>query len=188
MVPLLLMVGTSFLKISVVLSLVRRGLGVAEIIPTFVVMAVALLLTLHIMAPVAASTAAAVGELSDRPTAAELAAAAVAGAGPVAQFLRAHADDLEVALFAELGGGGADGLLTLLPAFAITELQEAFWAGFLLLLPFLVLDLVVATVLASSGLAALPVATVALPFKLLLFVAVDGWSLLARGLVLGYAG
>lgn len=187
MVPLLLMVGTSFLKISVVLSLVRRGLGVAEIIPTPVVMAVALLLTLRVMAPVASSTAAAVGALPDRPGAATLAAAAVAGSGPVAEFLRAHADEREVALFRELAGGG-EGLLTLLPAFAVTELQEAFWAGFLLLLPFLVLDLVVATVLASSGLATLPVATVALPFKLLLFVAVDGWSLLARGLLLGYAG
>jgi type III secretion protein R len=121
-------------------------------------------------------------------TVAQIAAAAGRSAGPVAAFLKRHSDPEEIKLFAELGAVGEDSLLTLLPAFAVTELTEAFWAGFLLLLPFLVLDLVVATVMASAGLTALPASTVALPFKLLLFVAVDGWSLLARGLILGYAG
>ena len=113
--------------------------------------------------------------------------AAARASGPVAGFLAKHAAAEELALFRDLGGdSAADSLATLLPAFAITELREAFWSGFLLLLPFLALDLVVASVLASAGLSALPVATIALPFKLLLFVAVDGWILLSRGLVLAY--
>lgn len=186
-VPLLLMAGTSFLKITVVLSLVRRGLGVVESVPIALVLAVALLLTMHVMAPVAGRVAGAVGPLPEAPSAADWLGAAGRAAGPVGDFLRSNADAGELALFREIGGdpGGAS-LLTLLPAFAITELREAFWAGFLLLLPFLALDLVVAAVLASAGLTALPVATIALPLKLLLFVAVDGWALLARGLVVGY--
>ena len=186
--PLLLMVGTSLLKITVVLSLVRRGLGGVEIIPTPFIMAVALLFTLRVMAPVAGASAAAAGSLSSASTPAELGEAALRASVPLAAFLKTHADPEEVTLFVDLGGAGADSLLTLLPAFSITELTEALWIGFLLLLPFLVLDLVVATVMASTGLTALPATTVALPFKLLLFVAVDGWALLARGLILGYAG
>ncbi len=186
--PLLLMVGTSFLKITVVLSLVRRGLGVVEVIPTSFIMAFALLLTLRVMAPVAGASAAAAGPIATTATTAELVEAATRAAVPLAGFLKTHADPAEITLFVELGGAPAESLLTLLPAFSITELTEALWAGFLLLLPFLVLDLVVATVMASVGLTALPAATVALPFKLLLFVAVDGWSLLARGLILGYGG
>lgn len=191
--PLLLIVGTSFLKIGVVLSLVRRGLGVLEIIPTSFILAVALLLTLRVMAPVASAAADAAGPLPATPTAADLTSAAVRASGPLITFLKSHADPEEIRLFAELGGAadpGAspDSLLTLLPAFAVTELTEAFWAGFLLLLPFLVLDVVVATVMASAGLTGLPASSVALPFKLLLFVAVDGWGLLARGLILGYGG
>ena len=185
------MAGTSSLKIGVVLSLVRRGLGVVEIIPTAFILAVALMLTLRVMAPVAGAAAEAAGDLSALTAFAELGEAGARASVPVAAFLREHADPAEIKLFAELGGAaadppGADSLLTLLPAFAITELTEAFWAGFLLLLPFLVLDLVVATVMASAGLTALPASTVALPFKLLLFVAVDGWALLAQGLILGY--
>jgi type III secretion protein R len=188
--PLLLMAGTSFLKIAVVFSLVRRGLGVLEVIPTAVILAISLILTIHVMAPVAAACTVAAGDVSSMTTTAELVSAAGRAAGPVAAFLRLHADPEELALFTELStsGAGPDSLLNLLPAFAMTELKEAFAAGFLLLLPFLVIDLVVATVMASAGLTALPATTVSLPFKLLLFVALDGWSLLARGLILAYAG
>jgi type III secretion protein R len=115
---------------------------------------------------------------------------------PLAAFLRRNAGGAELALFAELGSRtrpgqqapalAADGLLVLLPAFLITELAEAFAVGLLVLLPFVVLDLVIGSILLSLGMSALTPNTVALPFKLLLFVSVDGFSVLSRALIAGY--
>ena len=191
-VPVLLVATTAFLKISVVLALLRRALGVPEIPPTLVLTALALVLTLRAMAPVAGEVTAAVGELPESPAPAELVSAARRGAVPLGAFLARHADAAEVEAFADVArrqGEAApaqDSWLVLLPAFSITELKEAFWIGFLLFLPFVVLELVIANVLLAAGLTGLSPTAVSLPFKLLLFVAIDGWSLLARGLVLGY--
>jgi type III secretion protein R len=112
---------------------------------------------------------------------------------PLKGFLARHAHADDKATFRELGARmrkapvADDALLVLAPAFATSELTEAFAIGFLLLLPFLVLDLVVGLVLAALGLSAVSPTQVALPLKLLLFVAIDGWRLLAEGLILGYA-
>lgn len=119
------------------------------------------------------------------------------GKEPLRAFLRRNAGARETALFLDLARRsrppdqradvGRDDLLVLLPAFLITELAEAFQIGFLVFIPFLVIDMVVANVLLALGMHMLSPTTVSLPFKLLLFVLVDGWYLLARALVLGYA-
>jgi flagellar biosynthesis protein FliP len=175
---------------------------------TIVVTGLSILLTLIVMAPVArdawaaveaappvAAVAGAPKSLADQvvPDDARPAlAAAELAAGPVRGFLARHAHASDRAAFAsvasKLGGRPVadDDLLVLAPAFVTSELQEAFAIGFLLLLPFLVLDLVVGLSLQSLGLQNVPPAAVALPLKLLLFVAIDGWRLLAEGLLRGY--
>jgi type III secretion protein R len=173
-----------------------------------VVTGLSVLLTLFIMAPVArqayaaiaaappvAATSAAPTNLAEQLTPDEarpaLAAAAQA-AGPIRAFLIRHAHAADRASFAALATrlAGApvadDDLLVLAPAFATSELTEAFAIGFLLLLPFLVLDLVVGLSLTALGMTQVSAPAIALPLKLLLFVAIDGWRLLAEGLIKGY--
>ncbi len=197
LLPILLVTCTSFLKIAVVLSVVRSALGAPQVPPSTAVTGLALVLTLAVMAPVAEAAWAAAGE---RPVAADGGGALEAGARalvPLKDFLArfARADDL--AAFLDLGRrlrppGRADevgpgDLSVLAPAFMVSELRRAFTIGFLVFLPFLVVDLVVANVLLALGLTQLSPSSVALPLKLLLLVSVDGWRLLARGLALGYA-
>lgn len=197
LLPILLVTCTSFLKIAVVLSVVRSALGAPQVPPSTAVTGLALVLTLAVMAPVAEAAWAAAGE---RPVAADGGGALEAGARalvPLKGFLArfARADDL--AAFLDLGRrlrppGRADevgpgDLSVLAPAFMVSELRRAFTIGFLVFLPFLVVDLVVANVLLALGLTQLSPTSVALPLKLLLLVAVDGWRLLARGLALAYA-
>ena len=197
LLPILLVTCTSFLKIAVVLSVVRSALGVPQVPPSTAVTGLALVLTLAVMAPVAEAAWAAAGE---RPVAADGGGALEAGARalvPLKGFLArfARADDL--AAFLDLGRRlrppgraeevGPEDLAVLAPAFMVSELRRAFTIGFLVFLPFLVVDLVVANVLLALGLTQLSPSSVALPLKLLLLVSVDGWRLLARGLALGYA-
>jgi type III secretion protein R len=194
LVPIGLVTLTSFLKIVVVLSLTRSALGAPQVPPSTAVTGLALLLTFLAMGPVAEDAwtrARAVPSGGVERTLQSLAA----GAEPLRGFLRrfARADDrqsfLELARRARAASGGIvgdDDLSVLAPAFIVSELRRAFTIGFLLFLPLLVVDLLVANVLLALGLSQLSPTTVALPFKLLLFVAVDGWSLIARGLVAGY--
>jgi type III secretion protein R len=196
--PVLLVTLTSFLKIAVVLSVVRSALGAPQVPPTTAVTGLALVLTLSIMAPVAEASLAAA---TARPIGAGAAGALEAGAralGPLRQFLArvARPDDRQE--FLELARRlrpperaaevGADDLAVLAPAFMVSELRRAFTIGFLVFLPFLVIDLVVANVLLALGLTQLSPTSVALPLKLMLLVAVDGWRLLARGLAASYLG
>ena len=196
LVPVALVTLTSFLKIAVVLSVARSALGAPQVPPTTAITGLALLLTLAVMAPAAedAWRAAAVGP---PPRGAdEVIAAGARAAGPLKAFLARFARPEDRRLFLDLarrlrppeerdGVGDAD-LAVLAPAFVISELRRAFAAGFLVFLPFLAVDLAVANVLLALGLTQLSPSAVSLPFKLLLFVAVDGWALLARGLVAGY--
>jgi type III secretion protein R len=207
--PVLLVMITSFVKTSVVLALTRNAIGAPEVPPTLVVTGLAILLTLVVMAPVARDAWAAVeaappvvapagpprtlAEQLVPPEAQPALEAAARAAGPVRAFLVRHAHPADRVAFASIASRLAgkpvadDDLLVLAPAFVTSELQEAFAIGFLLLLPFLVLDLVVGLSLTSLGLNQVPPAAVALPLKLLLFVAIDGWRLLAEGLLRGYA-
>jgi type III secretion protein R len=196
LVPVALVMLTSFLKIAVVLSIARSALGAPQIPPNTVVTGLALVLTLLVMAPVGERAAAEVrsGPV-ERGVAGSLAALA-RGVGPVKEFLGRFARPDDRAAFLDVarrlrGAAGpapeADDLAVLAPAFVVSELRRAFTIGFLVFLPFLVVDLVVSNVLLALGLTQLSPTSVALPFKLLLFVAVDGWKLLLRALALSYA-
>ncbi len=195
LVPFAVILLSCFVKVAVVLTVLRGAFG-SSLPPRSVVAALTLLLTVFVMAPVGERTWAQVAPGLQRGDAASLAEAAVKGREPVRAFLAAHAPERERASFLELArrlrppeeraAVGEQDLLVLAPAFVVSELRAAFQMGFLLLLPFLVLELVVASVLATLGMTSLEPRRVALPFKLLLFVLADGWHLLARGLVQSY--
>ncbi len=204
LVPLVFVTTTSFVKISVVFSVLRNALGTGQIPSGTVITALSLILTLYVMAPVAAAMmdAAAPSATAIDPSAplahpADLIATVRAGAEPLRTFLVHNAGERERSLFLDLArearpeaqraGLEESDLLVVAPAFIVTELGEAFQLGFLIYLPFLIVDLVIANVLTALGLTSLSPTQVSLPFKLLLFVMVDGWYLLARALVLGYA-
>ena len=192
--PLLLAAATSFSKFSIVLLLLRNSVGNDQVPPTLVVSAVALVLSLVVMAPLlallpadglATATATRGGEnlLTLLPQLATL-------FEPWRAFLELNSGAEERALFLKLGHLAAD-TPTLpahlaLGAFAITELKEAFLLGFAVALPFLLVDLAIAVTLHAVGLDSMPHATVALPAKILLFVAAGGWLLLTENLVVGY--
>jgi len=204
LLPFVLVMLTSFVKIAVVLSIVRNALGATNIPPTTVVTGLAFVLTIFVMAPVGSKVFAGVEPLvtedasrSPAQTARALIKAGDEARAPIREFLARHAHARDRAMFADLARRMRapedrasirdDDLLVLAPAFVTSELKEAFAIGFLLFLPFLIIDMVVANILLSLGMHMLSPTTVSLPFKLLLFVMVDGWYLLTRGLVLGYA-
>jgi type III secretion protein R len=191
--PVLLVVLTSFVKFAVVLAILRRALGGSAIPPASVTAGLALLFALFVTAPVGEQVWSA-AETIGRGEAATIALAK--SAAPVRAFFVKHTPAVERQSFFELqqqlrppaerAQVSAEDLTVLAPAFAVAELKAAFQVGFFLFLPFLVIELVVATVLASVGMNTLMPEAVSLPFKLLLFVLADGWHLLVRGLVLGY--
>jgi type III secretion protein R len=203
-VPVLLMTTTSFVKISVVFSILKNALGAGDVPGAAVVTALAAILTLYVMAPVGAEIAEAAEPAASRVEVADplgdlarLGEVFGAGVEPLRAFLSRNAGEREQGLFLDLAREARPpeqrddvqpgDLLVLLPSFLVTELTEAFQIGFLVFLPFLVVDLVVANVLMSLGMHMLQPTQVSMPFKLLLFVLVDGWYLLARALVVGYA-
>jgi type III secretion protein R len=201
LLPFAFMAVTAFVKIATVLQIVRSAIGAQSVPSSSVMMALAAALTLLAMAPVGERIAAraapivAAGKAPDTVTLVEKGIDAVRE--PMRDFLRANASETERARFLDVARGarpqvdraavGADDLTVLVPAFVVTELSEAFAIGFLVFLPFLVIDLVVSNVLLALGMQAMSPMQVSLPFKLLLFVAIDGWGLLARSLVAGYA-
>ncbi len=205
LIPLLLVMITSYAKVAVVLHILRGALGAGQVPPALVLTGLALLLTAVIMAPTATRAYEAAKptleqEALTRPLTREgvgaMARAADKASGPVMAFLKRNSDAEERALFGKLANRGRSGdepkvkeehPLVLLPAFVVGQLRTAFLIGFLLFIPFLVVDLLVANVLLALGMNMLAPAAVALPFKLLLFVLADGWTLLSQGLVLSYA-
>jgi type III secretion protein R len=204
LLPFAFMTATSFVKISVVFSILRNALGTGQVPSGTVVTALAAILTLYVMAPVGArmsdATAPAVARIDVRDPMATSDAVFEAvrlGVEPLREFLERNAGRRELRLFLDLArrarpadqraSVGERDVLVVLPAFVITELAEAFQIGFLVFIPFLVVDMVIANVLLALGMHMLSPTQVSMPFKLLLFVLVDGWYLLARALVLGYA-
>ncbi|QRN99855.1 type III secretion system export apparatus subunit SctR [Archangium violaceum] len=197
LLPFAVLMLTSFSKIAVVLSLARSAMGTQQAPPTIVLTGLAAVLTGHIMAPVMERMYD-VGQAvyQDVGTGAQMISAAGKVTEPLRTFLVKHGSAEERARFLDLARElrppeeadqvHEEDLFVVIPAFVITELKEAFQIGFLVFLPFLVLDMVVANVLLALGMQSLSPSQVSLPFKILLFVAVDGWSLLARGLILGY--
>jgi len=204
LLPFVFMTTTSFVKIAVVFSILRNALGTGQVPSGTVIAALAAILTLYVMAPVGEQIADEAGPAAARVDPRDplsdfeaLGEAVSAGLVPLKSFLSRNAGARERELFFDLAQRARpadqrdrvseDDLLVLLPSFLITELGEAFQIGFLVFLPFLVVDLVVSNVLMSLGMHMLSPTQVSMPFKLLLFVLVDGWYLLARALVLGYA-
>ena len=199
LVPVLLMMGTSFIKITVVLHILRTAIG-APAVPVTVIFGLTLVLTAFTMAPTAqkiySEVTPSLAEIGPNQSKIQNYIKAGQKASPVIKnFLRRHIREDDLLLFVELSGRlsgdsqkslSPDSLLVLLPAFAVGELTEAFAIGFILFLPFLVIELVVANTLLALGMHMLSPGTISLPFKLLLFVMVDGWMLVTRGLLLSY--
>jgi type III secretion protein R len=196
LVPFLLVMFTSFTKMSVVLSLTRSALGTQQAPPTVVLTGLAAVLSMVVMGPVAEAMVARL-QTQRFPAEAgpEMLRVAASVAEPLRAFLVEHGNSelrTELAALSRELRGGAEvsesDLRVVAPAFVLSELKQAFQIGFLVFLPFLVVDMVVANVLLALGMQSLSPSQVSLPFKVLLFVAVDGWTLLARSLVQGYRG
>jgi type III secretion protein R len=188
LVPLALMTLTSFAKAAVVLAALRNALGAPDLPSGAVVTALALALSVYVMAPLAAEIEAGLPPGKAEPS---LGTALSVAREPVRAFLVRNAGPKERAMFVELSRARGqevrgDELSLLWASFALHELKQAFYLSFFVYLPFLVLDLVVASALLSLGLTGLTPQAVALPFKLLLFASVDGFALVSRALVLGY--
>ena len=184
--PLVLALATAFTKPSVVLGALRFGFSAEALLPLPVVFALSLLVTAIVMAPTGAAIADRIGEAGGLEAIASVDAWR-AVLQPLEAFLQRHADPGELSFFADLQGRGTDDPLVLVSAFVITELSEAFAIAVALLVPFVVVDLLVAQGLVLLGLVQQPTPIVTVPLKLLLFLAVGGWDLLIGGLVEGYA-
>ncbi|MCP8937334.1 flagellar type III secretion system pore protein FliP [Alsobacter sp. SYSU M60028] len=189
--PAAVVMVTSFTRIVVVLSLLRSAIGAPTAPPNAVIVSLALFLTAFVMAP----TFRTVYDGAVAPLLAGQATATQAferGAQPLRSFMLTQVREKDLALFMDMSREPrpatpeATPLTTLVPAFMISELRRAFEIGFMLYIPFLIIDLVVASILMSMGMMMLPPVTVALPFKLIFFVLVDGWNLVAGSLVKSY--
>jgi type III secretion protein R len=199
LVPLILVTTTSFLKIAIVLSLIRNALGVQQAPPNLAIYALALLLTAYVMAPVGYKIS---QSIADFPNAAvsvsSMLSVARKGAEPIREFLIVNSKPEQRRFFLstakklwppELADEATDrDLLIVTPAFVVSELTAAFEIGFLLFLPFVVIDLVISNILMAMGMMMVSPVTISLPLKLFLFVMVDGWSRLIHGLVSTYVG
>ena len=191
--PSILVMMTSFTRIVVVLSLLRTALGTATAPPNAVIVSLALFLTAFVMGPAFQRSY----EVGIRPLVANEINAEQAferSAAPFKAFMLKNVREKDLKLFNDLAketlpsSPDQISLRILIPAFMISELKRAFEIGFLLFLPFLIIDLVVASVLMSMGMMMLPPVVVSLPFKLIFFVLVDGWALVAGSLVQSYGG
>ncbi|WDT94577.1 flagellar type III secretion system pore protein FliP [Thermoleophilum album] len=186
--PALLFTVTSFTRILIVLGFVRVGLGVPNAPPNQVLVGIALFLTLFVMAPTFSRVKeAAIDPLREQRISQETAIRR--GEGPLREFMFRQTRPETLGMFVRLARierprTRADvPTWVLIPAFVVSELRTAFQIGFLILLPFLVIDLVVSATLMSMGMIMLPPVFISLPFKVLLFVLVDGWDLITRSLV-----
>ncbi len=189
--PSVLVMATSFTRIVVVLSILRSALGTQTAPPNAVIVSLALFLTAFVMAP----TAKEAYRAGIEPLLANQITQGVAferASAPFKTFMLKNVREKDLKLFLDMAkaptpaGPEAVGLEIVTPAFMISELRRAFEIGFLLFIPFLIIDLVVASVLMAVGMMMVPPATVALPFKLIFFVLVDGWTLVAGSLVQSY--
>jgi type III secretion protein R len=199
LLPFAFMAVTSFVKIATVLQIVRSAIGAQSVPSGTVIMALAGALTVLSMAPVTERIVARAQPLlanKGQDTVTLIEGGIDAVREPLRDFLRANASETERTRFFDVARSAREGsdrsnvqpddLSVLVPAFIVTELGEAFALGFLVYLPFLVIDLVVSNVLLALGMQMMTPTQVSLPFKLLLFVAIDGWGLLARSLATGF--
>jgi len=206
LLPFLIIMVTSFVKISVVLSIVRSALGTQQMPPTQVITGLSIILTIYVMTPVGLEVYRNAQALIDKKApgkslltaqSVDLAFEAMAEArDPMRKFLTRHSHMKDRAMFFSLAkrlrqpedrqGVAPEDFSVIIPSFVISELKEAFQIGFIIFVPFLVIDMVVANILMALGMQMLSPTTISLPFKLLLFVIIDGWYLITKGLVVGY--
>jgi type III secretion protein R len=196
LVPFVAVMVTSFTKIVVVLSLLRNALGLQQVPPNLVINGMALILTVYVMYPVIMAVNESMQTQDGIADAGELIEAADVAKEPMREFLIKHAEPRERKFFLEtakkmLSPEQASQLtdrdfIVIIPAFTVSELTDAFKIGFLIFLPFIIVDLVIANILMALGMMMLSPTTVSLPFKILLFVLVEGWMKLVHGLVLTY--
>ncbi|MBB6630464.1 flagellar type III secretion system pore protein FliP [Clostridium algidicarnis] len=192
MLPGFIIMMTSFTRIIVSFSFLKGALGAQQSIPNQVLIGLALFLTIFIMAPVYND----INEVAFKPLMEEKITTEKAfeeGAKPLREFMLKQTRQKDLSLFMEIGKMGEEvtkenvPLYVVVPAFAISELKTAFQIGFLIYIPFIVIDMVVASVLMSMGMFMLPPVLISMPFKLLLFVMVDGWYLVVRSLILSFS-
>ncbi len=205
LIPFFVVMVTSFVKLAVVFSIIRSAIGTQQIPPNQVVTGLSFVLTIYIMIPVALDVQRETKPLITRQTGQPfmsdasldlLGKAVDKGKEPLRGFLLKHAHPKDMELFYSLARNmrrpedreslAKQDFSVLVPAFVTSELKEAFQIGFVIFLPFVVIDMVVANVLLAMGMFMLSPMMISLPFKLLLFVLVDGWYLVAKGLILGY--
>lgn len=186
--PAMLILMTSFTRIIIVLSFVRTALATQQMPPNQVLIGMALFLTFFIMAP----TFQEVNDVALTPLFAEeitLEEAYEEASVPLKEFMSKHTRQKDLELFIKYNGEERPesiqdiSLTTLVPAFALSEIKTAFQMGFMIFIPFLVIDMIVASVLMSMGMMMLPPVMISLPFKILLFVLVDGWHLIIKSLL-----
>ena len=190
--PSLLTMVTSFVRIIIILSFTRNAIGIQQTPPNMVLVGIALFLTLFIMQPVIEQVNTEVytpykkGELTQTEALKEAQV-------PIKEFMLEHTEKSTFKLFVEMSGQEIEeeprdqSLIVIIPAFMTSELKRGFTAGLLLYIPFLLLDIIVSSTLMSMGMIMLPPATIALPFKVLLFVSVDGWELLFSSIVKSFS-
>ena len=196
--PFLLMMVTSYVKIVVVTSLVRNALGVQQVPPAMVMNGLAIILSLFIMAPMMNNTMHIVEKMkiSSEPSPTEMLTLLESASPPLRKFLTDNADEKVLRAFMNTAKRvwpkenhdmiNKENLLILIPAFTISELTKAFQVGFLLYLPFVAIDLIISNILLAMGMMMVSPMTISLPFKLLLFVTLDGWLKISQGLLLSY--
>src|SRR5262249_30877327 len=200
--PFIGLMVTSFVKISVVLSLVRRALGLQQIPPNQIITGLAMIQTIYLVMPVGRDVMREIQHVIDKKANGILTDATVeigldalnSGKEPLRKFLVKHSHKKDRELFFKLAkkmrtrqedrdAVSADDFTILMPAFVISELKESFEIGFLLYVPFTVIDMVTSNILQALGMSQLSPQNISLPFKILLFVMIDGWFLISRGLV-----
>lgn len=199
LLPFVALLVTSYTKIVIVLGLLRMALGTQQVPPNMVLNGIAIILTIFVLAPVGMQAADTLKSAQFNKGAAsfdDYRKVADAVVGPMRQFLDRHTEERERRFFmrtaerlwpAERAQAlTRDDLLILVPSFTLSELIEAFQIGFLLYLAFVVVDLLIGNVLLALGMSMVSPTVVSVPFKLLLFIALDGWSLLMQGLLLSY--
>jgi type III secretion protein R len=199
--PFVAVMVTSFTKIVVVLSLLRNALGLQQTPPNVVINGLSLILSMFVMYPVGLQMSDAIKVTPDTQQSQKMdlqgfIGTADKGKEPLRAFLIRHTSESERAFFLRTAQRlmpedkraslSDQDLIVVIPSFTVSELSEAFQIGFLIYLPFLIIDLVVSNILLAMGMMMLSPTTVSLPFKLLLFVLLDGWSKLVHGLVLTY--
>jgi len=197
LLPFIVVLTTSYVKLAVIFGLVRSALGIQQVPPMIAMNGLAIILTLYIMAPVGFSAFNALQEKGVDITGGDAIETVVEVAKePFRSFLVKHSSLKERTFFTkstkilwpatDSQGVTTEDFLVVIPAFAISELTKAFEIGFLLYLPFIAIDLIISNILLAMGMMMVSPLTISLPFKLFLFVMIDGWTKLIHGVILTY--